>query len=49
METSILQQLPRMVRRANQPPARFAGDTEPDPEPEEPVHDEEEHQEAQAA
>ena len=47
-ETSILQQLRCMVRLANQPPARFIGDEGLDPEPEEPVHDEEEDQETQA-
>jgi hypothetical protein len=37
-----------MVRLANQPPARFIGDEEPNPEPQEPA-DDKENQETQAA
>jgi transcriptional regulator with XRE-family HTH domain len=45
----VLQQLQLMVRLANQPPARFIGDEEPNPEPQEPADDDEENQETQAA
>jgi hypothetical protein len=38
-----------MVRLANQPPVRFVGDDELSPEPQEPIDDEKDDPETQAA